>query len=798
MDYATDQFLECPGSDRGVIDSADKLSDNEAVVQESVMIPTRSAASPVRFRACIGAVLCLLVTDAFGADDEARIAALLAGMSVEQKVGQMTQVNLGVVIESGVEDRVVLDPEKLAAAVNRYQVGSILNSTSRALAVEEWHEVIRTIQDAALRNDPPVPVLYGIDAIHGVTYTRGSTLFPHNIGMAATRNPGLVKRIAKVTAMETRASGIRWNFDPVLDVGRNPLWSRFEETYGEDAHVAGVMGVAAIRGYEEDGLASPTAVASCMKHYVGYADPANGKDRTPAWIAPKELWEVHLPPFEAAVRAGSSTIMINSASVNGMPLHADRYLLTDVLRGRFGFDGLVVSDWEDVIRLHTRHRVAETPREAVRLAVEAGLDMSMVPRDFSFADHLVELVRSGAVSEERIDRSVATILRLKMELGLFDNPYAEPEAAKNFGLPAYRELALDAARESMTLLKNRDGVLPLAKDARVLLAGPAAHTLGPLHGSWSYTWQGDDESAYPEDTPTLYEALAARLGDERVALSAADEFAAPENTDTARLEALAGEADVIVLALGERAYAESPGALDDLNLAPEQKALARAAAATGKPVVWVLVQGRPRIVADIEPLADGILLAYRPGSQGAQAIVDVLFGDHAPAGVLPFSYPQFTGDILPYDHGVLASVQQLTPGVITYEGYKPQWPFGFGLGYTTFEYADLRLDREVMRPGDVLEVSVTVRNTGARASQHAVDLFVSDLYASLSPAARKLRGFQKIHLPAGGAETVRFTLRADDLAFVNADLERVVEPGEFRISVGGLEAVFHYRNGGTR
>jgi beta-glucosidase len=729
------------------------------------------------------------------ADGEARIAELIAAMSVEQKVGQMTQVNLGVVIDNEVKDRVAFDPEKLAEAVNRYQVGSILNSTSRALSLDEWHEVIRTIQDAALRNDPPIPVLYGIDAIHGVTYTRGSTLFPHNIGLAAARNPGLVRHIARVTAMETRASGIRWNFDPVLDVGRNPLWSRFPETFGEDAYLAGALGVAAVEGYEQDGLASPTAVASCMKHYVGYSAPRNGKDRTPAWIPAVELWEIHLPPFEAAVRAGSSTIMINSASINGMPVHADRYLLTDVLRGRFGFDGLIVSDWEDVIRLHTRHRVAETPREAVRMAVEAGLDMSMVPRDFSFAEHLAALVRSGAVPESRIDRSVATILRLKMALGLFDNPYAEPEAARNFGLPAYRQLALDAARESMTLLKNRAGVLPLARDTRVLLAGPAARNLGPLHGSWSYTWQGDDESVYPDDTLTVHEALVEKIGAERVTTSAAEGFFAAENYDTARLAQLAEGADVIVLALGERAYAESPGALDDLNLAAEQKALARAAAATGKPVIYVLVQGRPRIIADIEPLADGILLAYQPGSQGARAIADVLFGDHDPAGVLPFSYPQFTGDIMAYDHGVLAEVQQLEPGVITRDGYKPQWPFGHGLSYTTFEYADLRLDRDVVGPGETLEVSVTVRNTGSRAGQHAVDLFVSDLFASLSPAARKLRRFEKVHVPAGGAETVRFTLGEADLAFVNAGLERVVEPGEFRISVGGLEATFHYLDG---
>lgn len=720
------------------------------------------------------------------------IDELLAKMTLEQKVGQMTQVNLGVVIDRDIKEKVVFDPARFSEAMSRYQVGSILNSTSRALTVEEWHQVIRTIQDAALQNDPPVPVLYGIDAIHGVTYTKGSTLFPHNIGLAAARNASLVEQIAHVTAMETRASGIRWNFDPVLDLGRNPLWSRFPETFGEDSYITSRLGVAAIRGYEGDGLDALTAVASCMKHYVGYSVPENGKDRTPAWIPDVVLWQHHLPPFEAAVKAGASTIMINSASINGMPAHASKYLLTDVLRGRFGFEGLVVSDWEDVIRLHTRHRVADTPREAVRMAVEAGLDMSMVPHDFSFADHLVELVRSGDISEERIDRSVAIILRLKMELGLFENPYAEPGAVANFGLPAYKRLALDAARESMTLLKNRDGVLPLAKDARILLAGPAAMNLGSLHGSWSYTWQGDKEAAYPDETLTLQEALFEKLGIERVETVAAAGFDNEANQDAARLTEAAAESDVIVLALGEPAYAESPGALDDLNLPEEQKSLVRAAAATGKPVIMVLIEGRPRIVRDVEPLADGILLAYQPGSQGARAIVDVLFGDYNPAGVLPYSYPQFTGDILPYDHGVLASVQQLTPGNITYGGYKPQWPFGHGLSYTAFEYEGLALSRETLRPGEMLEVSLTVRNTGARAGHHAVDLFVSDLYASLSPAARRLRGFDKLHLDPGESRRIVFELGEEDLSFVNTALQRVVEPGEFRVQVGNLSANFRF------
>jgi len=746
-------------------------------------------------------LLCLIVLASLAvsvsmtavADMDGRVMDLLQGMTLEQKVGQMTQVNLGVIIDKDVKDRVKFDSDRFKQALHKYQVGSILNSTSRALSLDEWSEVIRSIQDAAKENDLSIPVLYGIDSIHGVTYARGSTLFPHNIGMGATRNPGMVNRVARVTAMETRAAGLRWNFDPVLDVGRNPLWSRFPETFGEDAHIGRVMGVATINGYEGDGLASPTAVASCMKHFVGYSVPENGKDRTPAYIPDIVLWEQHLPQFKAAVEAGAATIMINSASINGVPLHASKYLLSDVLRGQFGFEGLIVSDWEDVIRLHTRHRIAETPREAVRMAVEAGLDMSMVPHDFSFADHLLDLVKSGEISEQRIDRSVAIILRLKLDLGLFENPYAEEEAQANFGLPVYRQLALDAARESMTLLKNRNDVLPIPEAARVLVAGPAAMNLGPLHGSWSYTWQGDKEEAYPESTRTVYESLLEKLGSEKVSLAAGQGFDNKENYDTSRLTELAADADYIVLALGEPAYAESPGGIDDLNLPEQQKALVRAAAASGKPVILVLVEGRPRIIRDVEPLADGIILAYQPGSQGARAITDVLFGDFNPGGVLPFSYPQFTGDILPYDHGVLAAIQQLTPGKITYGGYKPQWPFGYGLSYSTFEHSKLQISRREMGKGESLEVSLVVRNTGQRGGHHAIDLFLSDLYASVSPAVRKLREFKKVYLEAGEATTVTFKLQEDDLSFVNTELQRVVEPGEFTVQVGELTGTFRYK-----
>ena len=751
---------------------------------------------PLKTPAMFALFASIAVSTASGAPSASEIDALveekLAAMSVEDKVGQMTQITLGILSDDDADDGRSIDPDKLAEAIHEYRVGSILNTMGRSLSLEEWHGVIRTIQDEALSTANEIPVLYGIDAIHGANYTVGSTLFPHNIGLAASRDRELVARIAAVTAKEVRASGIRWNFDPVLDVGRNPLWPRFEETFGEDVWLVGQLGAAAITAYERNALDSPVAVATSMKHFLGYSDPENGKDRTPAFIPEVELREHHVPSFAAGIDAGASTVMINSGSLNGMPVHGSKWLLTDLLRGELGFEGVVVSDWEDVIRLHTRHRIAATPREAVRLAVEAGIDISMVPNDYSFPELLTELVRSGEVEEARIDRSVTRILRLKYALGLFDNAYPEPEAVGNFADPAYRELALDAARATITLLDNTGGALPLPDGARLLVAGPAAENLGALHGSWSYTWQGDDEGAYPEGAKTLAAAAVERFGVGNVVVMAEANFAAAGNYDGVRLRTLAADVDAIVLALGEPAYAESPGVIDDLALPAEQVELAESAIATGKPVVLVLLEGRPRVLGDIIQGAAGIVQAYRPGSRGAQAIIEVLAGDHNPSGVLPYTYPRHTGDLLTYDRRASADVQQLTPGQVTRAGYNPAWPFGHGLGYTEFEYGELELDKTVLRNGERLAVSVAVRNTGNRDADKAVDLYVSDQFSSLAPAVRRLKRFDKVFIGAGESVTVQFGLNPDDLAFVNADLQRVVEPGAFTIHVGDKQAEFDY------
>ncbi|MEO9804111.1 MAG: glycoside hydrolase family 3 N-terminal domain-containing protein [Reichenbachiella sp.] len=719
-----------------------------------------------------------------------KVLDLLDQLTLEQKVGQMTQITLGKIHENG-----QLNTKDLRYAILEKNVGSIINVNGTPLALEEWHELLTNIQDIALNETQlKIPILYGIDAIHGTSYTKNSTLFPHNIGMAATRNQELVSKGAKTTAMEVRASGIRWNFDPTLGIGRQPLWSRFEETYGEDVYLTSLMGGAAVNAYEEDGLKSPTAVASCMKHFLGYSTPLSGKDRTPAYIPDVQLREYYLPPFEAAVANGTSTVMINSGEVNGVPVHASSYYLQDILRDELGFEGLAVSDWEDIIRLHIRHKVAATPKEAVKIAVNAGVDMSMVPLDYSFYDYLVELVNEGEVSEERIDEAVYRILKLKFDLGLFDNAYPEKEAVANFGKPEYAELALNAALESITLLKNKDNILPLTKKSKVLLVGPGAHNIGALHGSWSYTWQGDNEAAYNENTQTLKDALEAKIGEKQVITNAVSNYMAASNTSTSFVKNNANRADVILLAIGEKSYAESPGGIDDLTLDPNQIALVESAVATGKPVVLLLAQGRPRIISSIEPKVNGILNLYRPGCEGAKATMEILFGDYNPNGRLPYTYPKNTGDVILYDRKNSENFKESEPDTYGLGGFSPQWPFGHGLSYTTFSYGDLKLDKTTLSGNEQLNVSITVNNTGDRDGQVAVELYVCDLFASITPNEKRLKKFKKVEIKKGGSAQVDFQLAKSDLSFINQNSKRVTEEGEFKLMIGDQKENFFYKN----
>ena len=722
-----------------------------------------------------------------------KVDKLISDMTLDEKIGQMTQVTLGVVAKGGGgnEDG-SLDPEALRHAILDYKVGSILNTTAHALSVEKWRAVQTEIQDEAKKSRLKIPVIYGLDGMHGQTYTLNSTLFPQNIAMAATRNPDLVAMAAHITANELRASGVRWEFAPVLDCGRQPLWSRFPETFGEDVYIGKTMGATAVHAYQADGFTNPTAVAACMKHYLAYSAPRSGKDRSPAYIPEIELREYFLPQFREAIKAGAATIMINSGEINGVPVHASKYLLTDVLRTEMGFQGVIVTDWEDIIRLHTRHLVANSPRQAVAMAINAGIDMSMVPMDYSFFDLLKEAVQKNEVPVSRINDAVKRILLLKYSLGLFDNPYPEPASLANFGRPEYQQAALQAAQEAMTLLKNQNNILPLSKDKKILVAGPSASSIAPLNGAWSYTWQGNQEQWYPADSKTIGQTIAEKTGGKANVLSVKG-FDNAQNFDTARLRSAAQDADVIVLCLGENAYAESPGNIRDLALPENQMALARTAAATGKPVILVLTEGRPRLITTIEPSMNGILMAYWSGKKTAEAIADVLFGDYNPGGILPYSYPRYSGEIVLYDRKHTEDVREIFNADMTWDGYNPLFPFGWGLSYTQFTYGPISLSSSTLKGSGSLTITIPVTNAGAREGKHTVELYSHQQYASITPNMQRLRAFKKINLKAGETQTVSFTLTAADLAFVNADLKTVTEAGNFDLMIGKQKVSFSYQ-----
>lgn len=710
-----------------------------------------------------------------------KINELIKDMTVEEKVGQMTQLTLSIFYKDG-----ILQEELLKEYITEFNIGSMLNIPSSAISLDQWRELIIKISDLALESNLKIPILYGIDAIHGATYTKNSTLFPHNIGLAASRNPQLTRTIAEITAKEIRACGIRWNFDPILGVGRQPLWSRFEETFGEDPLLVAKFGIQAIKGYEGDDLKKNTNVASCMKHFIGYSIPETGKDRTPAYIPDIMLQDIFIPPFKKAVESGSSTIMINSGSINGVPVHANKYFLTDLLKTEWGFKGFIVTDWEDIQYLYNQHKVAKDNKEAVKLAINAGIDMSMVPLDLSFYNDLIELVNEGEVSMDRIDDAVSRILKVKFDLGLFDNPYPEQEAIANFGLPEYKIAALKSAQETITLLKNdtvnNKAVLPLSKGAKILIAGPGANSLSTLHGSWSYSWQGDVDSLYSASTLTIREAIENKMGKENIICISPNSFQEVSESEITQLAKYANKVDYIVLCLGENSYAETPGNINDLTLSKDQIKLAKAAIATKKPVILVLTQGRPRIIEEIESEIPGILLAYRPGSEGANAITDVLFGDYNPSGKLPFTYPKHTGNIITYDAPVRNQ-----------PFYNPQWAFGHGLSYTTFEYSDLVLNTDTLISSDTLNIQLKVTNTGEMDGRVAVDLFVSDIVASIIPPMKKLRKFKKIYLSTGESKMVEFKLNKDDLSFVNSELKTVTEEGEFEVLIGNKKIRFYYK-----
>ncbi len=723
-------------------------------------------------------------------DIETQVDSVLQRMTLEEKVGQMTQVTLGVVTDGqtdGAGDappRPTLDPEALREAIVEHHVGSLLNVADNALTPEQWRNLIGDIQSVAMEETRlGVPILYGIDSVHGANYVAGATIFPQNIGLAATFDPTLVREAGAVTARETRAARLPWNFAPVVDLGRKPQWPRYYETFGEDPYLAGQMGVAAVEGLQGDDVSKGTRVAGTLKHYIGYSGPTSGLDRTTAQIPERLLRSHYLPPFRAAVEAEAKTIMVNSGDVNGIPVHASEYLLTDVLRGELGFDGVVVTDWRDVLKLQDVHLTAETTKEAAHQALDAGIDMCMVPFDYSFYDDVLALVEEGEVSEARIDESVRRILRLKAEVGLL-NSADLPEETGPVNTQDDQQTNLEAARKSLTLLKNEDELLPFADDAEVLVTGPAATSVPALTGGWTYTWQGGGAANISPHSQTLLDAL--REQGTLVSHVGGATFDSLTTADAAA--AAARDADAVVLAVGEDAYAEKPGDIRDLRLPDAQIELAEVVAQTGTPIVAVVVEGRPRLMPSVFEQSEAALLAYQPGIQGGRAIAEVLYGDVSPSGRLPFAYPKDSDVIVPYDARVTSRLGAEQESTV----YEPQFPFGHGLSYTSFEYSDLQVSSDTLRAGESITVTVDVTNTGPRESSHSALLFVSDQRASVVPRARQLKGMERVHLSPGDSKTVEYEVAPSDLSIIGRDLEPTTEPGTFEFRVGGRSTTMEY------
>ena len=707
---------------------------------------------------------------------EQRVRDLLQQMTLEEKVGQMTQVTVDLVSQGvdGRDEPHRIDRAKLEEAILAHHVGSIFNVGPSAYSREHWIDVITEIQDVATQQSRlKIPVLYGIDAIHGANYTLGATLFPQPIAMAATWNSDLVSQEGEITAWEVRASGIPWNFYPVLDVGRQPLWPRLWETFGEDVHLAKSMGVSYIRGLQGTDFGAPDKAAACLKHYVGYSFPISGKDRTAAWISERMMREYFLPGFEAGIAAGAPTVMANSAEVDGIPGHSNYHLLTEVLRGEMHFKGIVDSDWMDIERLYSRDHVAESPKEAVRMAVMAGVDMSMVPLDYSFHDLLLACAKDGSVPLSRIDEAVTRILTVKLEMGVLDRPYPDLRMAKKFATPEAAQTNFQAARECLTLLKNDRKTLPLAKNTKILVTGPTANVLSSLNGGWTITWMGDVEALYPKDKNTVLRALQEKFGKDQVVYVAGSTF--DDVVDVQAAVAATKGVDAIIVCLGEKAYSENWGNIDDLTLDAAQIELARALIDTGKPVVLLLIEGRPRIIRTLVEKAAAIVMCYCPGMEGGNAIADILCGDANPSGKLPLSYPKYPNALVPYD----VKPADVADG----NTYNPEFPFGHGLSYTTFEYSDLAVDRDEIGVKDTMTVSITVKNTGVVAGSEVVQLFVRDEYGSVSRQVRQLKGFRKVFLAPGEEKRVQMAITAGDLSFIGRDNTRIIEPGAFTLMI---------------
>ena len=686
-----------------------------------------------------------------------------------------------------------LSEAMLDSVIGKYKVGSILNvPNGKAQTVQKWQEIIKRIQEKSME-EIGIPCIYGVDQIHGTTYTLGGTFFPQGVNMGATFNRELTRRGAEISAYETKAGSIPWTYAPVTDLGRDPRWPRMWENYGEDCYLNAEMGREAVLGYQgnDPNHIGDNSVAACMKHYMGYGVPVSGKDRTPSSITEQDMREKHFAPYLEMVKNGALSVMVNSAMNNGLPFHANYELLTEWLKNDLNWDGMIVTDWADINNLYSRDHIAKDKKEAIKLAINAGIDMSMDPYDWKFCTLLKELVEEGEVPMSRIDDAVRRVLRLKYRLNLFEKPYYDLKDFPLFGSAEHAAAALKAAEESLVLLKNTDGILPLAKGKKILLTGPNANSMRSLNGGWSYTWQGSNAEDCSEPYNTILEAFTNKFGAENIIYEAGVTYNEKGNwwdenaPEIEKSVAAAAQADYIVACIGENSYCETPGNLTDLTLSENQRNLVKALAKTGKPIILVLNEGRPRIIADIEPLSKAVVNVMLPGNYGGDALANLVAGDSNFSGKMPYTYPKEINSLITYDYKPCEHIGKQMEGAYNYDAVvNVQWAFGYGLSYTTFAYSNLKVDKTSFTADDVLTFTVDVKNTGNRVGKESVLLFSSDLVASLTPDNRRLRAFDKVELQPGETKTVTLKVKGSDLAFVGYDGKWILEEGDFRMQVG--------------
>lgn len=722
---------------------------------------------------------------------EKEVVDLLSRMTIEEKIGQMT--NIAVTLFEIKGQPGVFDTSKLSEAIQKYHIGSLQNIPNSGAPTQlKWKEILTNINIETNKTRLKIPVLYGIDAIHGANYTAEGTLFPQQIGLAATFNTAIAKKGAQISAYETRASSIPWVFSPDLDLPRNPAWSRIWESFGEDSYLNTQMGVAMVQGFEGNDVGSKYQVGTCLKHFIGYGSTTTGKDRTPSIIPDRILRQYDLPIYQAAIKAGAKSIMVSSGEINGTPVHASKKLLTDILKVELGFKGVVITDWKDIIYLHTRHKVAASNRDAVRMAIMAGIDISMVPEDYSFYDDLLDLVKTGEVPMSRIDDAVTRILRMKMQLNLFNSSVADLKDYPKFGSQEFINEAYNAASESITLLKNSNNTLPLATSETILVTGPTANSMKYLNGGWSYNWQGDLSDKFASKKMTILEAIQNKIGPNKTLYTLGANLEKEDDAEIDKALELAKQASKIILCLGEKNYTETPGDISNIYLSKSQIKLALALSKLNKPIILVLNEGRPRLISDFEANMSAVVQCYLPGNEGGRALVDILYGEINPSGRLPYNYPRYSNSLEKYNRKYTESLgEEEQNNDAKYEkSYNPQFEFGTGLSYTTFSYSNLKVDKLEINETDSIKVTVEVKNTGSKAGKEAVLLYLTDLYASITPEVKSLKRFEKINLEPNESKTITFVLNQKDLQFVDNNLNWVAEKGTFRIQISNLKQDF--------